>query len=138
MLVKSFPDGVALFVEFYGEGELQNDAELMHELTKKDWRAFQIASSEIRSDQSLQLEAVCQCWEAVKWANKVELPVMEESVRQEWKSIELFLAVDGPREHGRFSGEERIALAVSNPQIVRSPQLADDDVCMLAAVREEG
>merc|ERR1712100_881079 len=47
-LVKAFPDGVALFVDFYEGETLQKDNELMKELTKKDWRAFQIASSEMR------------------------------------------------------------------------------------------
>jgi hypothetical protein len=129
---------VALFVEFYGEGALQNDAELMRELTKKDWRAFQMAAPEMRADDSLQLLAVCQCWEAVKWAFNVQLPVMEECVRQEWRAVELFLDVNGPREGGYLSDEERVALANSNPLIVRAPQLADDDVVMLAAVRNDG
>lgn len=138
LLVRGFPDGVGLFVEHYGEGELTKDAELMHELTKKDWRAFQIASPELRSENSLQLLAVCQCWEAVKWAHKVNLPVMTECVRQEWQAIELFLDPNGPCEDGHITHEERVVLANSNPHIVRAAQLADDDVTVLAAVTNEG
>jgi len=138
MLVRGFPDGVALFVEHYGDGELTKDSGLMHELTKKDWRAFQISSSELRCMESLQMLAVCQCWEAVKWAHQVQLPVMVESVRQEWKAIELFLDVTGPREGGEISQEERVTLANSNPHIIRAAQLADDGVTVLAAVTKEG
>lgn len=137
-LVKAFPDGVALFVDYYGDGLLQKDAELMRELTKKDWRAFQIASSEMRGDESLQLLAVCQCWEAVKWAHHVQLAVMEECVRQEWKAVELFLKTDGPRDMGRLSAAERVALANCNPDIVRASQLTDDDVTVMAAVKNDG
>jgi len=138
MLVKCFDDGVGLFVDHYGDGELTKDAGLMQELTKKDWRAFQIAASDLRSKKCLQLEAVCQCWEAVKWAYKVELPVMKECVRQEWKAIELFLDVNGPRENGDISQEERVVLANANPHIIRASQLADDGVTVLAAVTVEG
>jgi len=138
-LLKSFPDGVALFVEFYGEGPLQKDSVLMHELTKKDWRAFQIASPELRSQEPLQLEAVCQCWEAVRWANKVEQKVMLECVRQEWKAIEVFLQkVDGPRDSGHIGDEERKELATCNPHIVRAKELADHTVTVLAAVKQKG
>jgi len=138
MLVKLFPDGVSLFLQHYGEGELQNCSALMHELTKRDWRAFQIASEQLRGKQSLQLEAVCQCWEAVKFANNVDLKVMKECVSQQWRSIELFLAEDGPRANGFITRDDRVVLASCNPHIIRAPQLADDDLTVMAAVEKEG
>jgi hypothetical protein len=137
-LIRSFPDGVALFIDYYGEGPLLQSVDLMRELIKKDWRAFQISSEEIRADQSIQLIAVCQCWEAVKWARMVELPIMEECCRQEWSAIELFLDVNGPRQDGYLSDEERVALANSNPDIIRAKQLADDTVTVFAAVQQKG
>jgi len=137
-LLKSFPDGVALFIEFYGEGELQADIVLMRELCKKDWRAFQTASIELRADESLQLVAVCQCWEAVAWANSVQLKVMKECVQQAWRSVELFLDPDGPRENGFLSDADRQVLASGNPDIVQAKALADDHVLFLAAVCTDG
>lgn len=72
------------------------------------------------------------------WANNVQLAVMEECVRQEWKAVEIFLDPSGPRAGGYLSDQDRVALANSNPDIVRASQLADDDVTVSAAVRKDG
>eukprot|EP00439_Symbiodinium_sp_Y106_P029350 s364_g3.t1 len=109
--------------------DLRHDRNFMLEMIRESWTALRLVGSGLSSDEQLQMAAVTQSWQSVKYMVEPPIPVILAAMRQSMEAAELLTNLE--------DGAKAI-VAMTFPTVIQIPHFGASKLTVLAAVRRDG